>query len=631
VTSSVGMAKNKETNMYRTKYRAKTTFYPVLAVVSVLLAMALSDCVHAAGFAVSSPDGKIKATIAYHERNGTLSYLVNSGDVSVIDDSPLGITTNKGDFTGGMSYLGNAPSEVNETYTLPVGKCSTYLNHANELLLKFGKDGQEIHIRFRAYNDGIAYSYAIPGSGDVEISAETSVFDLSGGQITYWGQKHPNSYGYETMLGPVTADRLSMPVLAQLRERNHFVFVAQAASYGTYIIPNFRRDGSVLKVSFPMDQEQPVQTTLPFQSPWRVAIISPGSLAKIVESTILENLNPPTEPELVGADWVKPGRASWDYLAGDRDDPQRWIDFDVQMGWEYHLVDAGFERRFNVPEATRYAHERNIRIIGWGYTPRLNTREKAEEVLSRYAEMGLSGAKLDFFDHHPFTGERKTNDFEDTQASLKMRDYLMEIAAEKHLVLEFHGCSVPSGERRRYPHFMTAEAVAGMEKRNGRIENDLTIPYVRNIMGPTSFTIVKFDRSVGSHGYQLGQSVVYEAGIQIYAERHDRLLAFKGVEFLKRVPAAWDETRFVDGYPASHAIYARRRGSDWFLGGITDQPRTAEIPLTFLTSGKSYTAQIYRDGSSQTDLVIEEKAVTGEDKLDIPMRQAGGFAVYLHQ
>ena len=211
-----------------------------------------------------------------------------------------------------------------------------------------------------------------------------------------------------------------------------------------------------------------------------------------------------------------------------------------------------------------------------------------------------------------------------------MRDYLMEIAARLHLVLEFHGCAAPSGERRRYPNFMTAEAVAGMEKRNGKIENDLTIPYVRNIMGPTSFTIIKFDRSVGSHAYQMGQSVVYEAGIQIYAERHDRILTFKGVEFLKKVPSAWDETKFIDGYPASHAIYARRRGPDWFLGGITDESRAAEIPLTFLASGTSYTAQSYRDGSSQTDLVIEERTLTSEDKLEIPMQQAGGFAVQLH-
>lgn len=374
-----------------------------------------------------------------------------------------------------------------------------------------------------------------------------------------------------------------------------------------------------------------METSLPFQSPWRLAIISTDTLATLVESTMLENLNPPTEPELRDAGWIKPGRASWDFLAGDRDKPQVWIDFDVAMGWEYHLVDAGFARRFDVPAATQYAREKKVRMIGWGYTPDLNSREKAEQVLARYAEMGLSGAKLDFFDHHPFTGNKRTRDFEDTQASLKMRDYLMEIAAQRHLVLEFHGCTLPSGERRRYPHFMTAEGVAGMEKRNPKIENELTIPYVRNVMGPVSFTVIKFDRSLGSHAYQMAQTVVYEAGIQIYSERHDRLRAFAGVDFLKQVPSAWDETRFLDGYPGSHAVYARRKGKDWFVGGMTDQPRTARLPLGFLGSDASYQAQIYRDGATPTNLVIETKTVTRESSLDVSMLQHGGFAVHLQR
>jgi alpha-glucosidase len=367
-----------------------------------------------------------------------------------------------------------------------------------------------------------------------------------------------------------------------------------------------------------------------------VAIISPSDLAAIVESTMLENLNPPTEPELVNADWIKAGRTSWDYLAGDRDNPQVWIDFNVAMGWEYYLADGGFEKLFDVPKATRYAHMKQVEMIGWDYTPDLNTRQKAEKALSGFAEMGLRGAKLDFFDHHPISGNRVTNDFEDTQASLKMRDYLMEIATDKHLLLEFHGSTLPTGERRRYPHFMSAEAVAGMEKRKWRfrdlsafVSHDLIIPYVRNIMGPVSYTVMKFDLSVGSYAYQMGQCVVYEAGLQIYADRHDRILAFKGVDFLKKVPAAWDETRFIDGYPGSHAIFARRKAGDWFLGGMTDQPREARILLDFLPEGTAYKAWIYRDGSVATELVIEEQAVTQDDTLEIPMLQRGGFAIHL--
>jgi alpha-glucosidase len=176
---------------------------------------------------------------------------------------------------------------------------------------------------------------------------------------------------------------------------------------------------------------------------------------------------------------------------------------------------------------------------------------------------------------------------------------------------------------------MTAEGVAGMEKRNPKIENELTIPYVRNIMGPVSFTVIKFDRSLGSQAYQLAQTVVYEAGIQIYAERHDRLREFVGVAFLKKVPSAWDETRFLEGYPGSHAVYARRKGQDWFVGGMTDQPRTVRLPFNFLAKEGSYQAQVYRDGTAKTNLLVEMKTVTRGSSLELPMLLNGGFAISL--
>lgn len=588
------------------------------------------DSPSAGAWTVSSPNGAIRATVLLDTNSGTASYNVTSRGVRVIEDSPLGIRTSVGDFCQGLAFSSHAVQEINERYTLPVGKRSSYVNHANELTLGLRKDRQALRLRFRAYDDGVAFSYALEGSGPVSISGENSAFRLaSDGPITYWGQNHPNNYGYETMLGPIEGSRMSVPVLAELKDLQHFVFLAQAASCGSYIIPHFQRQDRLFSISFPLDQQGPVETTLPFQSPWRVAIISPATLGALVESTMLENLNPPTEPALRDADWIKPGRASWDFLAGDRDKPRNWIDFAADMGWEYHLVDAGFARRFDVPAAMRYAREKNVRIIGWGYTPDLNSREKAEQILAGYAEMGLAGAKLDFFDHDPFTANKRTQDYEDTQASLQMRDYLMEIAAKHRLVLEFHGCTLPSGERRRYPHFMTAEGVAGMEKRNPRIENELTIPYVRNIMGPVSFTVVKFDRSIGSHAYQMGQSVIYEAGIQIYAERHDRLRSFAGVEFLKRLPSAWDETRFLDGYPGSHAVFARRRGQNWFIGGITGQPRTTRVPLDFLPNDAPFQAQIYRDGESKTNLVVEAKRLTSRSNLEVRTLQNGGFAMIL--
>ena len=608
-------------------------FTPVLALGAVLLGGGLTSA-RAADHSVRSPGGNLSATVTHDRAAGTLRYRLHSRGTVLIDQGELGLHTDGGDFTAGLKLVRQGRKVIRETYQLPVGKRSTYLNHANELELAFRKGSGELRVVLRAYDDGLAFRYALPGSGPVQITSETTTFPLGGGEMTAWGQAHPNSYGYESPLGPVTADRISMPVLVQLKDRKHFLFVAQAASYGNYIIPNYQRQGNTLKVSFPLDQREPVKATLPWASPWRVAIVARDTVGAIVESTLLENLNPPTEPALRQAPWIRPGRASWDFIAGDGDQLRKWIDFDAQMGWEYHVADAGWERRVpDMAEVAAYARSKKIGIVAWGKVANrtaLNTPERTEAWMSQLAKLGIAGAKVDFFDQRDGTAE-KTDDLEDTQPRLIVRDFLSEIAAKHRLLVEFHGCAVPSGERRRWPHVMSAEAVYGLERRKQIVEHDLTIPYVRNVIGPVSFTPFHLTRSAGSLAYQLGQVVLYETGVQIFAERHDQILAFEGVDLLKAVPAAWDEIRFIEGHPGSHAVIARRKGDSWFVGGISGEARTVRVPLTFLARGGAYRADIYRDGENKTALVKEQKQVRREDTLELALLPAGGFVVHLQR
>jgi len=581
-----------------------------------------------AQYVVRSPDGKI--AIAVREERGALTFSISNGKTVLVDRGSLGLMTSRGDFGDGLRFVRQARTVVDETYTLPVGKRSTYVNRANELDLAFAKGAQELHVVLRAYDDGVAFRYALPGAGEVEITGETTTFPLAGADVAYWGQPHPNNYGYETPLGPVTADRISMPVLAELGERKHWLLVAQAASYGSYVIPNFARQGNTLGVRFPMDQKTPVRTTLPFASPWRFVIISPGDPKRIVESTMMENLNPSTEPALRGATWIRPGRASWDFIAGDGKKLGTWIDFDAEMGWEWHVTDAGWQARTpHMLETTTYAAAHDVAIMAWGKVANrdfLYRRDSAEAWMSRLERLGIRGAKIDFFDQQDSTATA-TDDLEDTQARLQLRDFLTETAAKHHLMVEYHGAAIPSGERRRWPNFASAEAVYGLERRTQNLVHDLTIPYVRNVMGPVSYTPFHLTRSIGSLGYQLGQTVIYETGIQIFAERYDRILGFSGVEFLKALPATWDETRFIEGAPGNHTVIARRKGEAWFVGAISAEARTVALPLSFLEEGVAYEAEIYRDGVGKADLVIEKRQVARGDTITLNTLVAGGFAV----
>jgi alpha-glucosidase len=590
-------------------------------------------------FTVSSPNRRVVATLEYTDA-GTLTYRVNSRNREIISPSLIGIDSDRGDFRSGMMLVGNSRAVVDETYTLPQGKVSTYHNRANELVLRFKKNGQEMHVRFRAYDDGVAFSFAIPGHGDIVIHGENSTITLSGKNFTYWGQSHPNSYGYETRLGPVDSVRMSNPVLAHLQDRDHFVLMGQAATYGNYVQCHFERSGSSFRYAFPLDQDSlgPVRTTLPFQSPWRMVIVSPETPGKIVESYMVENLNPPTDPGLLDPDgtvkdWVRPGRVMWDFIAGDRDKPKLWIDAAAQMGWEYYLADAGFADRFgggdSVRNAAEYAAERGVSVIGWAHTRDFDTYEKAVSTMRRYAEWGLKGAKIDFFDHNTLSDHpRDWRDYEDTQRSLQMRDWIFELGIANQFLLELHGSTIPTGERRRYPHLMTLEAVNGMEKRQPDVTNDLTIPFVRNVMGPVSYTIVRLGKSPGSHAYQMAMSVVYEAGLMIYAEHGDTLLKWPGREMIQDVPTAWDETKFIDGMPGSHVIVARRKGDDWFMGGMTRAARTAKIRLDFLAPGRDYDVLVFRD-DTHTTMHRETRTANSRTDLSIAMLENGGFTIRL--
>lgn len=595
----------------------------------------------AADLTIDSPDANIKAVLTFNEKEGTLSYRVQSSGQEIIAASPIGIHTDRGDFRTGMRLAGTRQRLIDETYRLPQGKVSIYRNLANEVTLNVTKENRSADIVFRVYNDGIAFCFALGGRGEIAIYEESSSIKLSGENFEYWGQDHPNSYAYESALGPIDGQRMSIPVLAHLQDRDHYVLMGQAATYGHYIQPHFLRSGATFAFSFPLDQAElgPVRANLPFQSPWRMVVISPDTPARIVESYLAENLNPPTDPGFLNPDgmiqdWVRPGRVVWDFIAGDKDKPGMWTDAAASMGWEYYLADAGFSRQWGgedaVRKATAYAASKNVGIIGWAHTRDFDTRQKTVETLQRYADMGLKGAKIDFFDHNTLSDppNRVTNDYEDTQRSLQMRDWILQQSIDHKFLLEFHGCTIPAGERRRYPNLMTFEAVNGMEKRTPTVANDLTIPYIRNVVGPVSYTVIRFSKSPGSHAYQLAMPIVYEAGLMIYAEHGQKLLDWPGSEMLRKIPAAWDEIRFIDGSPTDFVIVARRKGQDWFIGGMTAKPRTATVSLTFLDAKNNYSALIFSD-LTHTDMLRRTQTVSCADSLKISLQENGGFAVHL--
>jgi alpha-glucosidase len=105
----------------------------------------------------------------------------------------------------------------------------------------------------------------------------------------------------------------------------------------------------------------------------------------------------------------------------------------------------------------------------------------------------------------------------------------------------------------------------------------------------------------------------------------------KELDFLRAVPASWDETRVLNGVPPKYITIARRHGNEWYLGSITDwDARELDVPLSFLGSG-AYDAEIYADGPNAAaqpkDSVVEKRRVDARTVLHLNLAPAGGSAI----
>jgi hypothetical protein len=148
---------------------------------------------------------------------------------------------------------------------------------------------------------------------------------------------------------------------------------------------------------------------------------------------------------------------------------------------------------------------------------------------------------------------------------------------------------------------------------------------------PVTFTDVKYPRTT-TNAHELAHSVVFESGIQHYADSVEayRALPDAPKQFLGDVPAAWDETRALSGEPGRSVVVSRRAGQTWYVGGLNglDGPQSIHVPLAFLSSG-SWTLTLIRDGTEDRSFNSSSRAVAPAEVIEVPMRGRGGFLMRL--
>ncbi|MGQ8336225.1 glycoside hydrolase family 97 catalytic domain-containing protein [Sunxiuqinia sp. A32] len=618
-----------------------------------------------------SPDGKIVAHLHMTE-SGQLTYQVSMGDGNekfvLVEDSPLGIIRKDQHFDTLNFVSHERLKTVGESYNLSTGKRLLNRNHYNEFSFRFkNENGALLDIICRTYDDGFAFKYIFPESDESKyiVERELTGFDLPEGNAwmqpydkpTAYAPAYERNYEGEMPVGTSSPGEEGWCFPALYEVNNHWVLISEANLKGNFYGSHLAAtaENGLYKIVPPLENEAfgyghvYAESHLPWEMPWRMIIVG-DELADILESNLVTHLA--DSSQINDPSWIKSGRASWawwsGYLDNTNDTPEKlrkYIDFAHEMSWEYSLIDAGWDYRkgFDLKEMAEYARSRNVKLLLWynsgGPINRVNAgpRDKMfdpeirREEMKRIAALGISGVKIDFFSS-------------DKQDFMRLYNDILKDAAEFKLLVNFHGCTVPRGWSRTYPNLIAMESVIGEEGyiyhshyENGAPLHCTILPFTRNVVGPMDYTPVAFSVQQVPHktsyGFELALSVVFETGIIHFA---DQVEMYKrqpaGVlQFLKDVPAAWDDTRLLSGYPGDDVVLARQKGGDWYIGGINgeDINKKIEVDFGFLDGGENYVATIIADGEDNKSFNISTKSVSNESVETIDVLPIGGFSIQL--
>lgn len=599
--------------------------------------------------AVTSPDGTIRAELTLDEQ-GTLRYYVLHNEKMIVDNGTLGIKTSLGNFTEGLEQTGEAEKEtIDETYSAISGKFSTIRNHANQMTASFvlpDNDDLYLTVVFRTYDDGFAYRYELhsfdetaqphnitiqgeTGSFKIPPNAKTVSMEYQGGDFTH------ESFYYQKSAWELNG-KIVLPFMYQMGE--DWVLMNEASLDGSYTGSSLDAGSSRVTMSYPYQQGDTVATIFPLSLPWRYMVI--GGISEIMENTMAENLSPAPDAQYSFDDWVKPGVASWTWMVGgfemqrDPDAIKSYLDLAEEMGWNYFILDEGWQPNNpnygtgNEPKYTgyfdwfdeviAYAQKRNVGLISWVPSADLNTPEKRAERLPVWAEKGIKGIKVDFFNR-------------ESQDQVALMQDIYKDCAKYHLVVDVHGANKPTGENRTYPNLLSREAIFGEEMSNNQYTQMVFAPVIRGTLGPTDFTprILPTGASNITCAHQLAISILYESGLTCMAGSKEDYENTFGAEFLKDLPVAWDETVGLDSTLYEYISVARRKGNTWYVATNQGEGvRTANIPLDFLGEG-NYLAEIFTDTQNGRDVKRTVRVVDSTDRIREVLQQGGACVIRL--
>lgn len=655
----------------------------------------ISLCASAGNYEVSSPNGKVKVTITTDEG---VKWSVDYDGRQVLLPSAIDIRLSQGRKTYGLGKVGKvARHAVNGSFMNPFYKKLNISDAYGQLLMY---TTEKFTIEVRAYDDGAAYRLISSNKKPLTVTDETVEFcfgddyqafvpyvnDNRGGERYCYSFE---SYYDEAPLSKIYPDSLAITPLAVCLPDGMKAIVMDAGVENYPGMMLKKGEGNVLKAEFapyPLEQEiggydrlnlvptkraDYIAKFVKQQSlPWRAVVITERD-ADILNCDMAQRLAPACR--IADTSWIKPGKVAWDWwnncnITGvdfpsgmNTDTYLYYIDFAAKNRVEYIIIDEGWSGKESLMEGLSpdidlkrliaYGKEKGVGIILWsswrnliGSNP-LGGIAATEAVMKHYADMGIKGFKVDFFDR-------------DDQQVIASAYQVAECAAKYHLYLDYHGLK-PFGIQRAYPNIFNFEGVKGLENSkweprvgDGPLHNqpryDVTAPYLRMLAGPMDYTPGAMmnamkdsffgnndhPMSQGTRVHQMAMYTTFEAPLQMMADSPTKYMQNQEcTDFIAQIPTTFDETVALDGQLGEYTVIARRKGSVWYVAAMTDwTARDLTISLDFIGEGQ-HTADIFADGvnahKEATDYKHTQQTVTSKDRLTVHLSSGGGWTAII--
>ena len=587
----------------------------------------------------------------------------------------------EGDLMTGVQIREARRRASDEKIRVLFGKAEFARNRYREIrfLLKTTRN-RKAEVVFRCYDDAIALRYEVPKQPGMEkliVADENTSFSFSGNPLAYvqYLESYKTSHEHtvdKIALKEVNPDvLLDMPLTLAYPDGTHLAITeASLRRYAGMSLtrPANAADNTLVCKLTPRSDGMKVVRELQLETPWRVVLIGDRAGA-LLESNTLYCLN---EPNAIGdTSWIKPGKMSWPWWNGNvvkngKPDPpifsfeaqKTYIDFCAANGIAFHSTIADntdtpwykqskqgvvpgpdtdvtqVRSDIDLPAIRKYADSKGVRLWTWVHQAAL--RGKVEEAFAAFERFGWSGMMVDFFDH-------------DDQENVEFAESILQAAARHHILIHFHGIWKPSGWQRTYPNLMNHEGALNLEylKWSDRCTpgHTLNLLFTRMVAGPMDyhaggFRAIRPDKFAvkfaapnvfGTRCSMLASYVCFDNPNPMVADYPDAYTGQPGFEFLKLVPSWWDETRILKGEAGEILITARRKGTTWYVGGMSaGKPRDLELSLSFLGPIR-YSAQIWKDSpETETDpngLTTDSFSAFSSEVLRVHVASDGGFVV----